>query len=156
MAYDGKHEALFSNDWIEILMADVQNVRVSDLGTFIDTGSPHLINYVEDVDSVDVYSEGRKLRHSDINGDAGTNVNFVQKVDESTISVRTYERGVENETLSCGTGVTAAAISTGISPVQIRTKGGRLEVSFSNKNGTYTDIYLKGPAESVFKGTIAI
>ena len=156
LAYDGVHEASFVGSEVTIRMNNVQNVRQTDLGTFIDTGSPHLINYVDDVDAVDIVTEGSRLRHSDVNGAGGTNVNFVQKEEAGVIRVRTFERGVENETLSCGTGVTAAALSYGQSPVVIETKGGRLRVDFNNKNGQFEDIYLTGPAEAVFEGTIAI
>lgn len=96
MAFDGLHEASFTDSEVTIRMNNVQNVRETDLGTFIDTGSPHLINYVKDLDLVDVLSEGSRLRRSDVNGTSGTNVNFVQEERSGVIKVRTFERGVEN------------------------------------------------------------
>jgi len=160
LAYDGVHSAEISGDLISVEMKDVHSVMKTDLGTFIDTGSPHLICHVEEVQAIDVKEEGRKLRHSDINGAGGTNVNFVQQVDDKTLQVRTYERGVENETLSCGTGVTAAALfasELGMKgPITILTKGGALEVGFTQYESSFNDIYLKGPAKMVFEGTVTI
>ena len=161
IAFDGPHEAsLLGDDQIRLKMGDVQNVRLIDDGTFVDTGSPHLVRFVENVSTEDVISIGRKLRYgAPIEG--GTNVNFVQQIDENSLEIRTYERGVENETYSCGTGVTASAIAASFdsvkSPVTISTKGGKLVVEFetdSEKN--FREVYLTGPAECVYQGTYEI
>ena len=108
---------------------------------------------------VNVYEEGRKIRYNDRFREKGTNVNFIEKQDDE-LWVRTYERGVEDETFSCGTGVTAAALAVAIegwkSPVSIKTKGGDLSISYTQNNGSFTDIYLNGPAEKVFEGEIEL
>ena len=159
IAYDGLHEAEFLNNGnIRLKMSDVQDIRVLSEGHYADTGSPHLVKMVTDLDSTDVITEGRALRYNTpIEG--GVNVNFVEKKGENHVEVRTYERGVENETLSCGTGVTACALVTGGNkgPVKISTKGGELEVDFiKSSENTFSNIYLTGPAELVFEGTYDI
>lgn len=159
MAYDGEHEAeVLPNGDVRLKMADVHSVRLLDDGTFVDTGSPHLISFVENVDKVDVFNLGRKLRY-EAPVEQGTNVNFVQRVDKSKLKIRTYERGVECETLSCGTGVTAAALAAALetaeSPVEIEVRGGRLKVEFERVNEhSFTNIFLIGPAEKVYSGFI--
>lgn len=160
MAFDGMHEASIDNDGtVSLKMNDVQNVRSQQDGMLVDTGSPHLIRYVQDIDDVDVVGRGREIRYSEPYGKAGVNVNFVAITGDHGIHVRTYERGVENETLSCGTGVTAAAIACGIrdmkSPVSITTRGGNLSVAFeTDGTGKFSEVYLIGPAEHVFSGEI--
>lgn len=162
LAFDGEHEAqIFDKGEVRLKMADVQNVRVVPDGMFIDTGSPHLLKYVTDVQDYAVYEEGKAIRNGTFFKETGVNVNFVQVTGPSEIYVRTYERGVENETLSCGTGVTAAALSAGHnglkSPVTVGTRGGTLDVEFAQHiNGSYTEIFLKGPAEMVFWGTFEL
>jgi diaminopimelate epimerase len=140
-------------------MIDVENYKKEDWFYFLDTGSPHHIMFVNDVKNIDVYENGKKIRYSEMYEPDGTNVNFVQ-INGNTIFVRTYERGVEDETLSCGTGVTASAIATyiktGKKPERIETTGGNFRVDFNDENGKFTDIWLKGPAEMVFKGEIAV
>ena len=161
MAYDGPHDAaLLSDGRVRLGMNDVQNVRVFDDGMFVDTGSPHLIRLVQDTESVDVYGRGREIRYNPTFQEKGVNVNFVQ-LEEEGIRVRTYERGVENETLSCGTGVTAAAIASSergrTSPVSVRTKGGELEVEFEKQeDGSFSRVFLTGPAQEVYQGTIEL
>ncbi|GAA0892554.1 diaminopimelate epimerase [Fulvivirga kasyanovii] len=160
LAYDGEHLAeILDNEEVRLKMADVQNVRLMADGMFIDTGSPHLIKYVINVKNYRVYDEGKAIRNGGLFKEAGVNVNFVEITGNSEIFNRTYERGVENETLSCGTGVTAAAISAshkGLeSPVTVNTIGGTLAVEFKkHEDGSYSDVYLIGPAERVFEGTI--
>lgn len=162
LAFDGAHEAQILPDrQVRLKMADVQNVRLLADGMFIDTGSPHLVKYVINVQNYRVYDEGKAIRNGGLFKEAGVNVNFVQVTGESEIFVRTYERGVENETLSCGTGVTASALSAshkGLeSPVTVNTPGGTLTVEFTqNATDNYSDIYLTGPAEKVFEGTTEI
>jgi len=157
-AFDGPHKGEIKGKTITLQMANVQNGRNVESGIFLDTGSPHVVLFVDDVEQVDVIGEGRKWRNSGLFGKGGTNVNFVEIQDNNDLYVRTYERGVENETLSCGTGVTAAALAASLkgcnSPATIKTKGGILTVSFSvNKNG-FENIWLEGPAEHVFSGII--
>jgi diaminopimelate epimerase len=123
----------------------------------MNTGSPHYVAYTADIQQFDVFLAGKKIRYSaEWVARGGTNVNFVEILAEDTIYVRTYERGVEDETYSCGTGVTAAALSVHLrygmkSPIKIITKGGNLQVSF---NESFTDVYLIGPAVKVFDGTL--
>lgn len=154
-AYDGEHEGEVG-DVIKIKMNDV----VTSDYDFINTGSPHVIKFVSDLKDYPVYTEGKRLRDSKPNG---TNVNFVE-LHNGFIAVRTYERGVENETLSCGTGVTACALAAHFkgykSPVAIKTLGGDLSVSFkaetSGHTVTFRDIFLIGPAKMVFEGDLEL
>jgi diaminopimelate epimerase len=161
IAFDGLHDAeVLPNGQIRLGMKNVQNVMQMEDGMFVDTGSPHLIRYVQDIETVDVYGRGREIRYNNTFREKGVNINFVE-LDEQGIQVRTYERGVENETLSCGTGVTAAALasfSKGLaSPVAVKTKGGDLMVSFdAGENGSFSEIQLIGPAKEVFRGEIEI
>ena len=160
-AFDGPHEAeILPNNTIKLKMTDVQNVIHFEEGIFIDTGSPHLVQFVDDVETVDVYQIGRKLRY-ETPVEKGTNVNFVQIVDKSNLKIRTYERGVEQETLSCGTGVTASALAASLKGLEthiaLQARGGELKVEFdSNGSDKFTNIYLIGPAEEVFEGVIEI
>jgi len=162
LAYDGAHEAFIVGPLVHFKMRDVEKtIQLSTEEYFINTGSPHHISFVEDVKTYPVYDKGAEIRYSESYKLAGTNVNFVEKISENSIFVRTYERGVENETLSCGTGVTAASLAAALrgakSPVSIKALGGELQVSFKTSgNGQFSDIYLIGPAEEVFKGIIEI
>ena len=157
-AYDGIHRGEIKGKTINLQMANVQNGREIEGGIFLDTGSPHFILFVENVQDIDVLNEGRKWRTSGLFGESGANINFVEIQDKDKLFVRTYERGVENETLSCGTGVTASALAASqkgcVSPLKIETKGGNLEVSFSHTKNGYDNVWLEGPAEHVFSGTI--
>jgi len=161
MAYDGLHSATIEGDLVNLSMSNVQNVSHEVGGIFVDTGSPHQVRFVDDVSEIDIIPEGQKIRYHEHYQPSGTNVNFVQKLSDQKVYVRTYERGVENETLSCGTGVTAAAIASHTleikSPVQVATKGGNLSVSYDlDENGGFTGIVLSGPAILVYAGTIEI
>ena len=128
----------------------------------INTGVPHVVFFVVDADRAMVQQLGPEIRHHPHFGPKGTNVNFVQRLGPSHIRVRTYERGVEGETLACGTGVTASALIAArmdgfSSPVKVRVQGGEeLEVSFKDDHGEFTDVRLSGPAEFVFEGSIEI
>ncbi|MCU0418289.1 MAG: diaminopimelate epimerase [Cyclobacteriaceae bacterium] len=161
LAYDGEHEAeLLPHGQVKLKMNPVAGVKQGGDTLFIHTGSPHHLQWVADAEAVDVYREGRDIRYSTTYQPQGTNVNFIEPRD-GTIAVRTYERGVEDETLSCGTGVTAAALAAHFrgytSPVTIKTRGGELSVAFeANDKGGFDEIYLIGPAEKVFEGAITL
>src|SRR5688572_33409750 len=142
-------------------MNDVTDVKTFGDDFNIYTGSPHYIRFVEDIHGYAVFDEGKKIRYSDSFAPGGTNVNFVALLNDNTIFVRTYERGVENETLSCGTGITAAALAASFkgytSPVKIKSLGGDLSVEFkTSQSGTFQEIYLIGPAKMVFKGQLEL
>ncbi len=160
LAIDGDHESVFAqNGWVELKMKDVAGIN-SYLNDFVlNTGSPHYIKKVADIKTVDVFTEGRSIRNSaDFIAD-GINVNFVS-INDKGLYVRTYERGVEDETLSCGTGVTAAALALGktkdgFNEIAIETPGGNLKVKFNAlADGSFDNIWLCGPATFVFKGEI--
>jgi diaminopimelate epimerase len=141
-------------------MLDVDHVQTYPTHTFLDTGSPHHVEFVKDTKNLDVCTQGALIAHNDTYGEEGTNVNFVEVGEAREIQLRTFERGVENETLSCGTGVTAAALaafSTGIvtnSKIVVHTLGGVLTVSFTPSGKGFSDIVLTGPTELVFSGTL--
>lgn len=157
MAVDGPHNARVTDEVITLQMGDVTTVKKVDTQVFLDTGSPHHVQWVDDVAKYAVVKEGRRIRNQ-VYGKPGANVNFVEVLDATKVKVRTYERGVEDETLSCGTGVTAVAIAmhatgkTQESSVAIVTPGGELKVDFRHTENGYTDVWLTGPAQSVFKG----
>jgi diaminopimelate epimerase len=161
-AYDGAHQAeLLSTGIVRLKMNPVTEVKKMGDDYFINTGSPHHIKFVENVDDYPVFEEGRKIRYSENYKPAGTNVNFIQLLENNSIFVRTYERGVEDETYSCGTGVTAAALAASFhgytSPVQVNVKGGKLAVEFKiGQAGTFNDIFLIGPAKMVFEGDLEL
>jgi len=161
LAIDGPHEAIYINGQVELGMSPVQQIYAVDDDYFINTGSPHYVRFVEEVNSYPILEEGARIRYSDNYKPSGTNVNFVKRISEDEIAVRTYERGVENETLSCGTGVTACALAlgsqSGKNRIKIQTPGGQLTVRFVAKpNGTFHDIILSGPAKQVFKGSVEV
>ncbi len=161
MAIDGIHEASIQNDIVTLQMQDVAEVKQAKDHYFLDTGSPHYVALVENIEAFDVYNKGKQIRYSHaFSTIEGTNVNFVEKISSQEIKVRTYERGVEDETFSCGTGVTACALALSLddskSPVRIQTKGGLLEVGWKKLGNTYTDIYLKGSAKHVFTGEVEV
>lgn len=157
IAPDGAHTATIKGNSIALCMSDVQKVEQQDKYTFLDTGSPHHVQMVSGVDTYPVVENGKALRYSKY-GETGANINFVEKLESNVFAVRTYERGVEAETYSCGTGVTAVAIAmyergeTKDKKITLRTKGGELQVHFEKQNGIYTNVILQGPAKQVFKG----
>jgi diaminopimelate epimerase len=157
-----RYQARVANRLVSLQMLDVNELKASEGHVFLDTGSPHHVQFEKNVKELDVFALGRKIRFGDPYREAGTNVNFVQQVDENTFRVRTYERGVENETLSCGTGVTAVALAsyylgkTRSNKLQIQTEGGVLEVDFTAENGKFSNVILTGPATFVYKGNIEI
>jgi diaminopimelate epimerase len=164
-AVDGIHEAeIFDNSSAciyRLKMKDTQIGKIYDDGMFLDTGSPHFVMFTDDAGAADVFNSGRKVRHDVRFAPGGTNVDFVEWQD-NRLFVRTYERGVENETLSCGTGVTASAIARAVNDpgnpgyYHIKTPGGALKVSFVQTGGLFTEIWLEGPAKFVFSGEISI
>jgi len=159
--FDGIHEANILQDGnISLGMNPITTIDAVQDGYLLDTGSPHLVMFRSGIDLVNVFEEGRKIRYSEAFMPEGVNVNFAESVDNE-LYVRTYERGVENETLSCGTGIVAAVIcsafrtGTDNKSFPVRTKGGDLRVSFSRKGDThFDDIRLEGPAGFVFEGKI--
>ena len=161
LAIDGPHEAILTGDQVELLMGDVKEISTQSEDFFVNTGSPHHIRFVERAEGYPVFEEGKSIRNDVAYAPAGTNVNFVEALSQDEVFVRTYERGVEDETLSCGTGVTAAALVYGSKQhqdhIKINTLGGKLSVKFhSNPDGTFSNIWLIGPAEQVFSGKITL
>ena len=163
IASDGMHQASVANDGIVSLqMIDVADIKKESDYTFMNTGSPHHVQIVEDLEHYNVKENGAALRYGSLYGAAGSNINFVKKINENTFSLRTYERGVEDETLACGTGATAVAIAlnatgqTKASSIKLNVEGGELAVSFDKKGDLFTNVFLIGPAEFVFKGVIEI
>ena len=157
---DGIHDAYFEGDIVHFHLHDVHEIEKRRGGWYINTGSPHHIDIVTDLENHPILERGRTIRYDEAYAPGGTNVNFLEKTDVG-IKVRTYERGVENETLSCGTGVTACALAASYlsygSPVKVFTKGGELTVSFQkNENDEFSNIYLAGPAKKVFEGQIDV
>jgi diaminopimelate epimerase len=162
-AIDGLHEATIDEQQVVTLkMKDVNQVKVKETYFEINTGSPHYVHFTEYVQEMDVKKEGALIRNSPIFKDEGINVNFVEQLGEKSIYVRTFERGVEDETLSCGTGVTASAISLiheqfGHHEISIETLGGNLQVQLENTDGQFfTHVWLKAKAEFVFSGEVNI
>ena len=162
---DGTHEAsILSNGEIRLKLADVSGIDQMADGYLLNTGSLHFVHFVENLERIQVEREGARIRHQERFGKEGVNVNFAEQGPAShEITVRTYERGVEGETWSCGTGVAAAAITACFhsgsdkSSYQVLTRGGELNVSFkSQENQQFTEIYLSGPASHVYDGTIDI
>lgn len=167
-APDGPHRARLSpkkEGWIEIEMSDVQQVERGQGYFFMDTGSPHYVRFEEKLDKLNIEKEGRLIRYNERFAATGTNVNFVSASPDLPLRVCTYERGVEAETFSCGTGVTAAAIAYSLQheltrvstmSIPVETKGGLLEVRMKKKEEKYCKIWLCGPAKEVFQGHLNI
>ena len=163
LAVDGPHNASVCEEEIFLQMQDLNSIERHAEYDFMNTGSPHYVTYFGDLEMLDVFEKGQAIRYShEWASRGGTNVNFVQVLDDQNIFVRTYERGVEDETYSCGTGVTAAALSAHLrhglpDPINIKTMGGHLRVSFIKKPNqeAFESIYLIGPAKRVFEGHIA-
>lgn len=164
-APDGPHQARINpkSDWVELQMQEVEKIEQGADFYFIDTGSPHYIKFVNGLSKLDVEAEGQAIRYNSRFRAAGTNVNFVEQ-SGGRIRIRTYERGVEAETLSCGTGVTAAAIAhaleeglpKGPHTFTVEARGGLLQVHLSCSNGQFKEIWLCGPAQYVYQGQIRL
>lgn len=174
-AIDGEHEAVLSERpenekqqntntlWVELKMSDVQNIEQQGNTFILNTGSPHYVRFVDDLENMDMVQEGRAVRYSERFKNEGINVNLVAQNADGSLAIRTYERGVEDETLACGTGVTAAAIvsllhrgqNSGQTDIPVKARGGDLAVRFrANGNGTFSEIWLCGPAQLVFEGNV--
>ena len=160
IAIDGIHKAEISEGIVKLQMKDVDVVNIEQSYTFLDTGSPHHVTMVDNVSHCDVQNLGREIRYGEPYGEEGTNVNFVEQLSNDTFKVRTYERGVEGETYSCGTGVTAVAIAMHANnkadkeEINIKTQGGNLKIDFEVRDGKYKNIWLTGPAVQLFKGEL--
>lgn len=162
LSTDGEHEAWINDvGEVSLKMNDVESIEKGADYYYINTGSPHYIVNVGDVNDVDVKEQGAAIRYNKRFKEEGTNVNFVHFNDNS-LAIRTYERGVEDETLSCGTGVTAAALSLADSKelaagvIQVNASGGKLKVGFKRTENEFKDIWLIGPAKFVYKGDIEL
>ena len=161
-AVDGKHEAYLNAETVKLKMIDVSKIEENKQGIFMETGSPHFVKFCSDIDQINVFEEGMTIRNSDIFKPDGTNVNFVEYKDE-IVHIRTFERGVENETLSCGTGSVAAALAVSLKykdnkkAYPLKAPGGNLVVAFEQKaDGSFSNIWLEGPASNVFEGKIEL
>ena len=161
LAVDGLHHAtILDNGLVSLQMKNVSNVNIADDYVFLNTGSPHHVLLVDELENYDVKTNGAAIRYSELYGKDGSNVNFVQQISENHFALRTYERGVEDETLSCGTGATAVAIAmnvmgkTNAQHIFLDVKGGKLEVLFTKAGNQFTNVILKGPATFVFEGEI--
>ena len=159
LAIDGAHHATITDQgWVKIQMQDITNIQQFDDHYILNTGSPHWIQWHPNINDLDLITLAKKIRYNDTFKKEGINVNIVQQIKEDTIFVRTYERGVEDETLSCGTGVTASALILGLRypslhKVHVQTKGGTIYVHFSvTPPHSFKDIFLEGPAKHVFNG----
>lgn len=162
-AIDGLHHAQLLGDQVKIGMNQFGGIEKIGQDDFIDTGSPHYISYCQSNDVRDIVSYGKSIRYSERFKSEGTNVNLIEEIADHHIAIRTYERGVENETLACGTGATACGLSyaahqqsnlSGV--VLVDVKGGALKIHYdkTNQKDVFTNIWLEGPAEFVFKGII--
>jgi diaminopimelate epimerase len=160
VAADGEHLATIdAQGLVDLKMINVASIKRYVDGYFLNTGVPHLVHFVNDLNAIDVNIEGRQLRYDARFQPEGTNVNFVNQ-NGMNLTVYTYERGVESETLACGTGITASALSAAFKDglnegcYAIKAKGGDLEVRFSHNEGSFTDVWLKGPAKFVYEGVV--
>jgi diaminopimelate epimerase len=160
IAVDGPHEAVIKeNSIISLKMKDVSDIEITGNDFFLNTGSPHFVRFTENLDKLDILNKAREIRYNERFNKEGVNVNFLEVIN-GAVKMRTYERGVENETLSCGTGVTAAALcsvfsqKTNNSVVDVITQGGKLKVVLNQTGNGFDNIWLEGPAEFVFKGEI--
>ena len=159
-ATDGVHHASIDGEIVKLQMLDVDTIEKYENHVFLNTGSPHHVQFEIQIEDFDIKSKGATIRYGEPYNTAGSNVNFVKKQSDTTFRVRTYERGVEGETLSCGTGVTAVAIAmhyigeTQEKHVILNVEGGELEVCFDFENDTYNNVWLIGSATFVYKGSI--
>lgn len=160
-AVDGLHYATYEDGVTNLQMIDVDTINHFDTYCFLNTGSPHHVQMVNNLETYNVKDNGETIRYGAPYFKEGTNVNFVEALPNNAFRVRTYERGVEDETLACGTGVTAVAIAmfeqkqTQNTKIPLKVEGGNLEVSFEPTENGYKNVFLKGPATFVFQGVIS-
>ena len=162
VAVDGPHKAEIFEHQVNLGMIDVNSINRDGEAFVLNTGSPHYVQKVDNLGAYDVYKEGYAIRNNDSYGKQGINVNFIEQEGEGYF-VRTFERGVEDETYACGTGATAAAMAMAIDKgiegditIPVRVLGGQLYISFHKNGNNFSNVYLKGPANFVFKGEIEI
>lgn len=159
-AIDGLHEAEIKEGIVKLKMIDVQDIKKDAEAWVMNTGSPHYVTFSEDIEHLNVYKEGFRIRNSENYKQEGINVNFVEPISEDELFVRTYERGVEDETFSCGTGATASALSYMMqrdkASIDIKVLGGNLRIYAEKTESGFKNIWLEGPAQQVFKGEIFI
>ncbi len=161
---DGSHFAnILDTELVSLKMIDVKDVKVLEDGYLVETGSRHFVTFRENIEKTDVYNEGLKIRNQKRFGKEGTNVNFIQLTSPNSFNIRTFERGVENETLACGTGSVASAITSWLvkktdkNSYSVKAPGGILRVRFTPQNdGSFTDVWLEGPVKFVFKAEIEV
>ncbi len=159
-AIDGLHHAEINGDIVKLQMQEVSTIDKHSNHVFLDTGSPHHVQFEDAISDFDIKTKGASIRYGEPYNEEGANVNFVKKISDTTFRVRTYERGVEDETLSCGTGVTAVAIAMHAlneavsNSIDLKVEGGTLKVTFDVENDTYKNVWLIGPANYVFEGEI--
>lgn len=163
MAIDGPHSAFIKDDQVFLHMNDVADIDTSSKDFVLNTGSPHFIHFTENMADFDIVAYGKQIRYSDRYKQEGINVNAIHQLNEHAFEIRTYERGVEDETLSCGTGITAAALALGEKnniggafEYKVTSRGGSLSVRFVRTDSGFKDVWLIGPAELVFKGTVNV
>lgn len=161
--YDGEHKAILNGKEIQLEMMNVYEVKIRDGNFEIYTGSPHYIHFSKQIEHFDVYTYGRNIRYNDTYRKNGINVNITEELADNKLFVRTYERGVENETLACGTGVTACALAyayktnkTGNVIIDVKVMGGELSVRFNYDGTKFTNVWLIGPGTFVFDGKINV
>ena len=163
VAIDGPHQGrILADGIVSLQMKDVISVEEHTRDFILNTGSPHFVRFVNDIKDYPVYTAGKEIRYSERFAAEGINVNFVEQLADGSTYVRTYERGVEDETLSCGTGVVASSIAQSIrcdqrsGDIAIQTLGGKLNVKFDIDGNSYNNVWLSGPALQVYQGTIDI
>lgn len=162
LAVDGKHDARINQNTVDLGMIDVHEYHMDGNAYVLNTGSPHYVQFVDNLATKNVYQDGDAIRNNEVYKEKGINVNFIEK-ENNGYFVRTFERGVEDETYACGTGAVASAMSVAIQSgkdgdfeIPIRVLGGQLRISFHKKGNQFSNVYLSGPAIQVFQGKINI